>query len=109
MLGNIHNEVLQCFNKCLLLLMRIRTDAPGLGRYIYTNFMWRVGVTYVTLIVCEPSVWVAHKKVPWWKVFNPSDNERQTICSIIALLLYTSQLLYLVFSFAARIYVLIIV
>ena len=34
MLGNIHNEVLQCFINGLLLLMRIRTDAPGLRRYI---------------------------------------------------------------------------
>ena len=35
MLGNIHNEVLQCFIRCLLLLMKIRTNAPGLRRYIY--------------------------------------------------------------------------
>ena len=36
MLGNIDNEVLQCFIKCLLLLMKIRTNAPGLRRYIYS-------------------------------------------------------------------------
>ena len=33
MLGNIHNEVLQCFIKCLLLLMKIITNEPGLRRY----------------------------------------------------------------------------
>ena len=40
MLGNIHNEVLECFIECLLLLIKIRseirTDAPGLRRYIYS-------------------------------------------------------------------------
>ena len=36
MLGNVHNEVLQCFIRCLLLLMKIRTDAPGLRCYIYS-------------------------------------------------------------------------
>ena len=32
--GNIQNGVLQCFINCLLLPMRIRTDAPGLRCYI---------------------------------------------------------------------------
>ena len=36
MLGNIHNEVLQCFIKCLVLLMKTRTNAPSLRRYIYS-------------------------------------------------------------------------
>ena len=40
MMGNSQNGVLQCFVYCLLLLMRIRTDAPGLTRYINSPIVY---------------------------------------------------------------------
>ena len=77
MLGNIHNEVLQWFIKCLLLLMKIRTDAPGLRRYIYSpivrvdwelhtsllSYMSQVYALLITWVELEKKRWTLHSAV----------------------------------------------
>ena len=53
MFGNIHNKVLQCFINCLLLLMRIRTNAPGLRRSIYRPIVreeWELHMSLLSYI-----------------------------------------------------------
>ena len=40
MMGNSQHGALQCFIYCLLSLIRFRTDAPGLRRYIYSPIVY---------------------------------------------------------------------
>ena len=57
MLGNIRYEVLQCFIKCLLLVMRIRTDAPGLRRYIYSPIVREEWELHMSLLLYMSQVY----------------------------------------------------